>query len=105
MGKGEIARNEQFLLFPQYFQKACFPEASKGNIVWEWVKPHKDFFLADIPSLPIPHSNIFLVDIPPWLKPQKDILTLFCQSITQVQLKLVLETTSIKRPPAFKVAN
>ena len=37
MGKGEIARNEQFLLFPQCFQKACFPGASKGVIVWEWV--------------------------------------------------------------------
>ena len=38
MGKGEIARYEQFLLFPQCFQKACFLEASKGVIVWEWVK-------------------------------------------------------------------
>ena len=38
-GKGEIARYEQFLLFPQCFQKACFPGASKGVIVWEWVKP------------------------------------------------------------------
>ena len=37
MGKGEIARYEQFLLFPQSFQKACFPGASKGVIVWEWV--------------------------------------------------------------------
>ena len=37
-GKGEIARNEQFLLFPQCFQKACFQGASKGVIVWEWVK-------------------------------------------------------------------
>ena len=37
MGKGEIARYEQFLLFPQCFQKASFPEASKGVIVWEWV--------------------------------------------------------------------
>ena len=37
VGKGEIARNEQFLLFPQCFQKACFPGASKGVIVWEWV--------------------------------------------------------------------
>ena len=37
VGKGEIARYEQFLLFPQCFQKACFPEASKGAIVWEWV--------------------------------------------------------------------
>ena len=34
-GKGEIARYEQFLLFPQFFQKACFPGASKGVIVWE----------------------------------------------------------------------
>ena len=33
VGKGEIARYEQFLLFPQYFQKACFPGASKGVIV------------------------------------------------------------------------
>ena len=38
MGKGEIARYEQFLLFPQCFQKACLPGASKGVIVWEWVK-------------------------------------------------------------------
>ena len=37
-GKGEIARYEQFLLFPQCFQKACFPEASKSVIVWERVK-------------------------------------------------------------------
>ena len=38
VGKGEIARYEQFLLFPQCFQKACYPGASKGVIVWEWVK-------------------------------------------------------------------
>ena len=37
VGKGEIARYEQFLLFPQCFQKACFPGESKGVIVWEWV--------------------------------------------------------------------
>ena len=51
VGKGEIARYEQFLLFPQCFQKACFPGASKGVIVWEWVKelkavekrPHENF--------------------------------------------------------------
>ena len=41
VGKGEIARYEQFLLFPQCFQKACFPGASKGVIVWEWVKALK----------------------------------------------------------------
>ena len=33
--KGEIARYEQFLIFPQCFQKACFQGASKGVIVWE----------------------------------------------------------------------
>ena len=37
MEKGEIARYEQFLHFPQCFQKACFPGASKGVIVREWV--------------------------------------------------------------------
>ena len=36
-GKGEIARYEHFSLFPQCFQKACFPGASRGVIVWEWV--------------------------------------------------------------------
>ena len=29
VGKGEIARYEQFLLFPQCFQKACFPGVTK----------------------------------------------------------------------------
>ena len=38
VGKGEIACYEQFLLFLQCFQKACFPRASKKVIVWEWVK-------------------------------------------------------------------
>ena len=42
VGKGEIAHYEQFLLFPQCFQKSCFPEASKGVIVWEWVNNVSD---------------------------------------------------------------
>ena len=37
VGKGEITLYEQFLLFPQCFQKACFPGVSKGVVVWEWV--------------------------------------------------------------------
>ena len=37
MGKGEIACYEQFLLFPQCFQRAYFPGAAKGVNVWEWV--------------------------------------------------------------------
>ena len=35
---GEIARYEQFLLYPQCFQKACFRGASKGVFFWEQVK-------------------------------------------------------------------
>ena len=38
VAKGEIARYEQFLLFPQCFQKSCFPGVSKDVVVWEWVK-------------------------------------------------------------------
>ena len=33
VGKGEIACYKQFLLFPQCFQKACFPRTSKGCYV------------------------------------------------------------------------
>ena len=38
VGKGEIVHYEQFLHFPQCFQEAYFSGASKGVIVWEWVK-------------------------------------------------------------------
>ena len=41
MGKGEIAHHKQLLLFPQCSQKACFPGASKGVTVWEWVNPYR----------------------------------------------------------------
>ena len=47
VGKGEIARYEQFLLFPQCFNEACFPGASKGVILWEWVK---GFFPSNVKS-------------------------------------------------------
>ena len=40
VSKGEIAHYEQFLLFPQCFQQACFPGASKVVIVWEWIKAY-----------------------------------------------------------------
>ena len=36
-GKRRNCLYKQFLLFPQCFQKASFPEVSKGVIVWEWV--------------------------------------------------------------------
>ena len=36
--KGENAGYQHFLLFPQCLQKVSFPEASKGVIVWLWIK-------------------------------------------------------------------
>ena len=47
VGKGEIARYEQFLLFPQCFPKTCFQAASKGVIVWEWVKQNEFYRSQD----------------------------------------------------------
>ena len=38
VGKGGIARYEQFLLFPQCFQKACTADKQKPGLVWERVK-------------------------------------------------------------------
>ena len=37
VGKGENAGYQHFLLFPQCFQKASYPDRSKGVIVWERV--------------------------------------------------------------------
>ena len=47
VGKGEIARYKEFLLYPHCFQKACFPGAPKDVIGWEWVNPfpNKPWFL------------------------------------------------------------
>ena len=38
VGKGGIARYEQFLLFPQCFQKTCTADTLKPGLVWERVK-------------------------------------------------------------------
>ena len=51
MGKGEIARFKQFLLFPQCFQKSCFPGTSKGVIVWEWVNSLPNDKTLDVAKL------------------------------------------------------
>ena len=39
-GKGEIARYEQFLLFPQCFQKTCTADTKKPGLVCERVNIH-----------------------------------------------------------------
>ena len=38
VGKGEIASFEQFLLYPQCFQKTCTADLYKPGLVWERVK-------------------------------------------------------------------
>ena len=37
VGKGEIARYDQFLLFPHCFQKTCPADTYKPGLVWERV--------------------------------------------------------------------
>ena len=45
VGKGENAVYQHFLLFPQCFEKAYFPDTLKGVIVWEWNNhPDKEGF-------------------------------------------------------------
>ena len=52
VGKEENVGYQHFLLFRQYFEKASFPDVSKGVIVWEWVKSvgfrQKRFLCMDI---------------------------------------------------------
>ena len=51
VGKGEIARYEQFLLFPQRFQKTCTADTYNPGLVWESVKvPVEATFLSGVIS-------------------------------------------------------
>ena len=38
VGRGENAKYQHFLLFPQCFEKASLPDTLKGVIMWEWIK-------------------------------------------------------------------
>ena len=40
VGKGDIARLEQFLVFPQCFQTTCTADTQKPGLVWERIKDH-----------------------------------------------------------------
>ena len=44
VGNGEIAHYEQFLLFPQCFQKTCIADTS--GLVWERVNPEFGWFIS-----------------------------------------------------------
>ena len=67
VGKGEIARYEQFLLFPQCFQKACFPGASNGVIAWEWVN-------AVLNSISLISWRLVHLFLPSWMLFYQDCL-------------------------------
>ena len=41
VGKGEIARYEQFLLFPHCFQKTCVADTYKHGFVGKWLILHQ----------------------------------------------------------------
>ena len=77
VGKGEIARYEQFLLFPQCFQKAFFPGASKGVIVWEWVKDYLNGqykgYTTQFGQSPLLNAQgeLTVVDLPGWLSGER----------------------------------
>ena len=43
VGKGEIARHEQFLLFPKCFKKTCTAGTLKPGLVWEGLSIHMYF--------------------------------------------------------------
>ena len=47
VGKGEIAHDEQFLLFPQCFQKTCTVDMLKPGLVWERIKPLQSISLCN----------------------------------------------------------
>ena len=38
VGKGEIAHYKEFLLFPQCFQKACFPGCGNGLTLYQTIQ-------------------------------------------------------------------
>ena len=50
VGKGEIARYEQFFPFSTVFSKGLFAKGVKSVIVWEWVNslPYDNFWLNHI---------------------------------------------------------
>ena len=53
-------KKEKLLICPQCFQKACFPGASKGVIMWEWVN---QMFSRRIASLSTKWQNCRAVQI------------------------------------------
>ena len=53
VGKGENAGYQHFLLLPQCFEKASFPDMSKGVIVWERVNMLIHFLWHLLKTMPL----------------------------------------------------
>ena len=56
MEKGEIARREQFLHFPQCFEKACTADIIKPGPVWERVNQYSAQYFSK-PLTALPHNH------------------------------------------------
>ena len=56
--KEKIARYEQFLLFPQCFQKICTADTEKPGLVWERVKKNREKFKAYLLTLNLPNEGM-----------------------------------------------
>ena len=51
VGKGEIARYEQFLFFQKCFQKVCIADKLKPELVWERVNPPQTQNITSVASV------------------------------------------------------
>ena len=61
VGKGEIARYEQFLLFPQCFQKTCTTDTYKTGLVWEKWRNYERKFIITLTYLVPNERQTFLL--------------------------------------------
>ena len=57
MEKGEIAHYEQFLLFPQHFQKTYTKDTLKQGHVWERVKSYRKTFICKLYNCRFYHNT------------------------------------------------
>ena len=74
----------QFQIFPRCFQKACFPGASKGVIVWEWVKKGQNFTLFQIENI-CKGGKLYLIGEKTFWEKEKKQITCICSSEHKVR--------------------
>ena len=67
MGKGEIARYEQFLLFPQCFKKTSTADTLKPGLVWERAKRLYNLLLCSTQYKIVSHVQVLSICVRPFL--------------------------------------